>query len=207
MSLVPFYAMLICDSQFNCLFLCGTTNILPPHPDQIHIPSHSSSTCSYTPLLVLAAHFPASPHYSQTMASFRPRRLVEHEAFHPGQLSAHQRKYGMSIRVRGRAHEDVSKSWYFACKEADINLHRPGAYGPAKEDMAVRFARFRRDLPTEGSRWMACQSLGIPRALLRRRAINRQQHRQKLGGADPAVVRGRCAPIGKRCVSPPPPSC
>jgi hypothetical protein len=118
-----------------------------------------------------------------------------------GDLSLHQRKYGMSIRVRGRAHEAVN-SWYFACKEADINIRRPGAYGPAKEDLGVRFARFRRDLPSEGSRWTACEELGIPRALLRRRAINRQLHRQKLGGFDPAVVRGKCARFGKRCVSP-----
>ena len=136
------------------------------------------------------------------MASFRVRPFVEHDAFRPGQLSAHQRKYGMSIRVRGRAHEDVNSSWYFACKEADINMRRRGAYGPAKEDLGVRYARLRRDLPTEGSRWATCEALGIPRALLRRRGINRQHHRQKLGGFDPAVVRGKCAGFGKRYVAP-----
>ena len=134
------------------------------------------------------------------MASFR-RLNLEHDGFSPGELSPHQRKYGMSLRFRGRAHEDVNYSWYLACKEADVNLRRPGAYGPAKEPLGVRYARFRSDLPTEGSRWMACEALGLPRALLRRRAIDRQLHRQKLGGFDPAVVRGRCAHFGKRCVS------
>ena len=135
------------------------------------------------------------------MASFHRRRM-EHEAFCPGLPSLHQRKYGMSIRVRGRAHEFVNNSWHNACKEADVNMRRPGAFGPAKEDLGVRFSRFRRDLPTEGSRWTICEELGIPRALLRRRAINRQQHRQKLGGFDPAVVRGKCARFGKRYESP-----
>jgi hypothetical protein len=107
----------------------------------------------------------------------------------------------MSIRVRGRAHEAVANSWYYACKEADINLCRPGAYGPVKENLGVRYGRFRRELPSEFSRWMACEDLGIPRALLRRRAINRLQHRQKLNGFDPAIVRGKCTRFGKRCVS------
>ena len=107
----------------------------------------------------------------------------------------------MSIRFRGRAHEAVNNSWYYACKEADINIRRPGAYGPAKENLGVRFSRFRRDLPSEGSRWMACEELGIPRALLRRRTINRNWHREKLDGFDPAIVRGKCAPVGKGCVS------
>ena len=106
----------------------------------------------------------------------------------------------MSLRVRGRAHEFVNNSWYYACKEADINMRRPGAFGPAKEDLGVRFMRWRRALPTEGSRWTACEELGIPRALLRRRPTNRDQHRQKLGGFDPAVVRGKCARFGKQCV-------
>jgi hypothetical protein len=76
-------------------------------------------------------------------------------------------------------------------------MRRPGAFGPAKEDLEVRLTRFRRDLPVEASRWRACEALGITRALLRRREINRQLHRQKLGGADPAVVRGKCASVGK----------
>ena len=132
------------------------------------------------------------------MATFR---IVEHETFRPGRLSAHQRKYGLSIRFRGRAHEDVNSSWYYACKEADINLHRPGAYGPAKEDASIRFGRLHRDLPSEGSRWAVCSELGIPRVLDRRRPINRRLHRQKLGGFDPAVVRGKCARFGKGFVS------
>ena len=137
------------------------------------------------------------------MTSFPHRPILEDEvSHHPGQPSAHRRKYGMSIRFRGRAHEDVNNSWYYACKEADINFRRPGAYGPAKEDMGARYARFRRDSPPEASRWAVCEALGIPRALLRRRPINRQLHRQKLGGSDPAVVRGRCAQYGTRCVPP-----
>ena len=134
------------------------------------------------------------------MATTRGRRFVEYNTFCPGLPSLHLRKYGKSISVRGRAHEAVNNSWYYACKEADINLRRPGAYGPPKENLGVRFARFRRELPSEGSRWLACDDLGIPRALLRRRAINRQQHRQKLDGFDPAIVRGKCTRFGKRCV-------
>lgn len=122
------------------------------------------------------------------------------ETFRLGQLSFHRRKYGMGIQFRGRAHEHVNYSWYYASKEADINMRRPGAYGPLKEDMDARFARFRRDLPTEASRWSACEALGIPRMLLRRREINRLHHRLKLNGFDPAVVRGKCARFGKRCV-------
>ena len=76
-------------------------------------------------------------------------------------------------------------------------MHRPGAFGPAKEPLEVRFRRFSRDLPVEGSRWSACEALGIPRALHRRRKIDRQMHRQKLGGVDPAVMRGKCTSIGK----------
>lgn len=129
-----------------------------------------------------------------------PRPFIEYNTFCPGEPSLHQRKYGFSKRFRGRAHEAVGNSWYYACKEADINLRRPGAYGPAKESLGVRFSRFRRDLPTEGSRWLACDEIGIPRALLRRRAINRRYHRQKLDGFDPAIVRGKCARFGKRCV-------
>jgi len=107
----------------------------------------------------------------------------------------------MNIRFRGRAHEAVQNSWYYACKEADVNIRRPGAYGPAKEDLGVRFCRLRRSLPSEGSRWDACEEFGIPRALLRRRAINRQQHRQRLGGFNPGIVRAKCACFGKRYVS------
>ena len=121
----------------------------------------------------------------------------QHGKFCPGEPSPHQRKYGFGIRFRGRAHEAVQNSWFYACKEADINLRRPGAYGPAKESLGVRFKRLRRELPSEGSRWMACDELGIPRALLRRRAINRLQHRYRLDGFDPAVVRGKCKPYGK----------
>src|SRR5258706_1788043 len=135
------------------------------------------------------------------MATTRGRPMVEYNTFCPGQPSLHQRKYGMGIRVRGRAHEAVNNSWYYACKEADVNIRRPGAYGPAKEDLGVRFGRVRRDLPSEGSRWTACEELGIPRALLRRRAINREMHRQKLGGFDPAILRGKCNRFGKRCAS------
>ena len=64
----------------------------------------------------------------------------------------------------------------------------------------MRYARFRRELPSEGSRWLACEELGIPRALLRRRAINRQQHK-KLDGFDPAIVRGKRTRFDKRCVT------
>ena len=107
----------------------------------------------------------------------------------------------MSIHVRGRVHEAISNAWYYACKEADIHIRRPGAYGPTQENLGVRFALSRRELPSEGSRWLACEELGIPRALLRRRAIIRHQHRQKLDGFDPAIVRGKCTCYGKRCMS------
>jgi hypothetical protein len=134
------------------------------------------------------------------MASSRARPFIDRDTFGPGRPSLHQRKYGMSIRVRGRAHEAVGNSWHYACKEADINIRRLGAYGPAKENLGVRFARLRRELPTEGSRWTACEEIGVPRALLRRRAIDRQLHSQKLNGFDPAVVRGKCGRFGTRCV-------
>ena len=135
------------------------------------------------------------------MAAARRRPIIEYNTFCPGEPALHQRKFGMSIRARGRGHEAVNNSWYYACKEADVNIHRPGAYGPKKENLGVRYGRFRRELPSEGSRWTVCDELGIPRALLRRREINRDMHRQKLGGFDPAIVRGKCARFGKRCVT------
>ena len=209
-GIIPREPPLICTHIASSTFLSPLWQDTAPAPrlphsptrlvHQTHIPSHN--TCEYLihpcrALFSLTVRLPGS----SNMANTRRLNALEYRTFCPGEPPLHQRKFGMSIRDRGRAHEAVNNSWYFACMEVDINMRRPGAYGPPKENIGVRFARWRRELPSEGSRWLACADLDIPRALIRRHEINRDVHRQKLGGFDPAVVRGKCTRFGKRCVS------
>jgi hypothetical protein len=135
------------------------------------------------------------------MVIIRTRRTNTY-GFCPVEVGVHHRKYTMIGRVRSRAHEFVGYSWNHACRDADVRMRRLGASLHPDEDTDPRYAKLLRGMPSEGSRWMACEALGLPRVLLRRRPINEQQHRYKLGGFDPALMRRKCAQFGKRCESP-----
>ena len=72
-----------------------------------------------TSSFVLSAHRLISLPRLSNMLAPHGRPFTEYDTFCPGEPSLHQRKYGMNIRFRGRAHEAVNNAWYYACKEVE----------------------------------------------------------------------------------------
>ena len=71
-----------------------------------------------TPFVLSAHRLISLPRLSNMLAP-HGRPFTEYDTFCPGEPSLHQRKYGMNIRFRGRAHEAVNNAWYYACKEVE----------------------------------------------------------------------------------------